>query len=92
MSEHFPILVPGAADAGNLTVEAAWDRSSITTVGTGDRSAGFDEFENEADRRYYKLLPTSFSLSDKEVDGLRDAGRSLLRASKEFQDLVEALQ
>ena len=52
----------------------------------------FDEFENEADRRYYKLLPTSFSLSDKEVDGLRDAGRSLLRASKEFQDLVEALQ
>ena len=52
----------------------------------------FDEFENEEDRRYYKLLPTSFSLSDKEVDGLRDAGRSLLRASKEFQDLVEALQ
>ncbi len=39
MSEHFPILVPGAADAGSLTVEAAWDRSPIATVGTGDRSA-----------------------------------------------------
>ena len=33
MSEHFPILVPGAADAGSLAVEAAWDRSSIATVG-----------------------------------------------------------
>ena len=36
---HFPILVPGADDAGSLTVEAPWDRSPIATVGTGDRSA-----------------------------------------------------
>ncbi len=39
MSEHFPILVPGAAVAGSLTVEAPWDRSPIATVGTGDLSA-----------------------------------------------------
>ena len=52
----------------------------------------FDEFEDDDERRYYKLLPTSFSLTDTEVDDLRNAGRTLLRESKKFQYLVELLQ
>ena len=52
----------------------------------------FDDFEDDDERRYYKLIPTSFSLKDREVDDLRSAGRTLLRNSRKFQGLVEALQ
>jgi NTE family protein len=52
----------------------------------------FDEVEDPGDRTYLKRLPTSFVLTDGEVDELREAGRRLLRESAEFQALVEALR
>ena len=55
-------------------------------------NVGFDELEDEDERRYFKRIPTSFKLSDKEVDRLREVGRRLLRESPDFQRLVESLQ
>lgn len=53
---------------------------------------GFDLIDDEAERDYFKHLPTSFVLSDEEVDRLREAGRTLLKGSPEFQTLVEELR
>ncbi len=47
----------------------------------------FDLLEAE-ERRYFKRLPTSFKLSDEQVDRLREVGGRLLRASPEFQGLL----
>ncbi len=47
----------------------------------------FDLLEAE-ERRYLKRLPTSFKLSDEQVDRLREVGGRLLRASPEFQGLL----
>jgi NTE family protein len=52
----------------------------------------FDSIEDEAKRKYFKRLPTSFSLTDEQVERLREAGRRLLRQSPGFQDLVRQLQ
>ncbi len=52
----------------------------------------FDLIDDEAERDYFKHLPTSFVLSDEEVDRLREAGRTLLKGSPEFQALVEELR
>jgi NTE family protein len=52
----------------------------------------FDEFDDADDRRYFKRIPTSFKLSDKHVDWLRDAGRTLLRDSPDYQRLLESLK
>jgi len=53
---------------------------------------GFDELEDEAERQYLKWLPTSFVLQDTDVDRLRAAGRQLLRESRGFQQLLQALK
>ena len=53
---------------------------------------GFDELEDEEERQFLKWLPTSFVLTDREVDRLRAAGRRLLRESPEFQQLLQALK
>ena len=55
-------------------------------------TVSFDDIGDEKERQYFKRLPTSFTLSDEEVDGLREVGRRLLRASPDFQALVKALQ
>jgi len=55
-------------------------------------NVGFDEFKDASTRRYFKRIPTSFTLSDKQVDQLRDAGRRLLRESPEFQNLVAEMR
>jgi len=52
----------------------------------------FDELDDPSRRTYFKRLPTSFALTDSEVDDLREAGRRLLRESPAFQALVEALR
>ena len=39
MSEHFKLLVPGAASAGNIDVTAPYDGAHIATIETGDGSA-----------------------------------------------------
>ena len=52
----------------------------------------FDALEDEAERSYFKQLPTSFALKPEEVDKLRDAARRILTKSKDFQRLVRDLQ
>ena len=51
----------------------------------------FENFPDEADRRYFKGIPTSFRLSDHQVDELVWAGRDLLLDSSEYGRLVETL-
>jgi len=52
----------------------------------------FDEIEDPQKRAYFKHLPTSFKLSDRQVDALRETGRRLLRESPDFKRLVATLQ
>jgi NTE family protein len=52
----------------------------------------FDALDDEAERQYFKQLPTSFVLKPDEVDKLRDAARRILGKSKEFQRLIKDLQ
>jgi len=52
----------------------------------------FDALDDEAERSYFKHLPTSFVLQPDEVDKLRDAARRILTQSKEFQRLIQDLQ
>jgi len=52
----------------------------------------FDALDNEAERSYFKRLPTSFVLEPEQVDKLRDAARRILTQSKEFQRLIKDLR
>jgi NTE family protein len=52
----------------------------------------FDALKDENERRYFKKLPTSFSLGSGVVDKLRDAAHRMLSESKEFQRLLSDLQ
>ena len=52
----------------------------------------FDALDDEAERHYFKQLPTSFALKPEQVDKLRGAARRILAESKEFQRLVNDLQ
>ncbi len=49
----------------------------------------FDAIRDEAERTYFKTLPTSFKLSDEVVDKLRIKAAVLLRNDKEFQQLLK---
>ncbi|KAB2832300.1 MAG: patatin-like phospholipase family protein [Candidatus Brocadia sp.] len=52
----------------------------------------FDALRDEAERHYFKGMPTSFKLSDKQVDDLRDAAHRILAGSEEFQQLLADLK
>jgi NTE family protein len=52
----------------------------------------FDALDNEAERSYFKRLPTSFVLEPEQVDKLRDAARRILASSKDFQRLIKDLR
>lgn len=52
----------------------------------------FDALNDDAERSYFKRLPTSFALKSEEVDKLRDAARRILTESAEFQRLMKDLQ
>jgi NTE family protein len=52
----------------------------------------FDALKDEAERDYFKLLPTPLSLQAEEVDRLRGAAGSILRESTEFHTLLEDLK
>jgi NTE family protein len=47
---------------------------------------------DKKERRYFMNLPTSFVLSEEEVDKLRDLGGRLLREAPGFRDLIDSLQ
>jgi NTE family protein len=52
----------------------------------------FDALNDEAERSYFKRLPTSFVLKPEQVDQLRGAARRILTKSKDFQRLIEDLR
>ncbi|MCF6154014.1 MAG: patatin-like phospholipase family protein [Candidatus Brocadia sp.] len=52
----------------------------------------FDALRDETERHYFKGMPTSFKLSDKQVDDLRDAAHRILAGSEEFQQLLAELK
>ncbi len=52
----------------------------------------FDALDDDAERHYFKQLPTSFALKPEEVDKLRDAARRILMGSKEYQRLLKDLR
>jgi NTE family protein len=54
-------------------------------------NVSFDELPPGAERDYLNDLPTSFALSGEQVDRLRAAAGSILRASPEYQRLLRAL-
>jgi NTE family protein len=76
---------------------------AITTIGEKLNSAGrpvtthlievsFDLDDDEDERHYLKHLPTSFKLSDEQVDRLITSGRKILRESPDFQAMLEAMR
>ena len=48
----------------------------------------FQDIEESPVKQFYNNIPTSFSLTDKQVDKLIEAGRQLLRNNPEFQQLL----
>jgi NTE family protein len=52
----------------------------------------FDALKDEAERTYFKQLPTSFKLAPEEVDKLRAVAGRLLGESEEFQRLLGGLK
>ncbi|HEY5656320.1 MAG TPA: patatin-like phospholipase family protein [Myxococcota bacterium] len=72
-----------------------WGRelsSDAHRVTTHMINVSFDALQDPDERRYFKHIPTSFSLSDKQVDRLREAGRRLLRDSPDFQALLRDMR
>jgi NTE family protein len=72
-----------------------WGRDLSTDehrVTTHMINVSFDALEDPDERRYFKRLPTSFTLSEKQVDRLREAGRRLLRDSPDFQRLLREFE
>ena len=52
---------------------------------------GFHDLESPEERQYFDSVPTSFNLSDEQVDRLIEAGRELLRKDPDFQRLLADL-
>jgi NTE family protein len=52
----------------------------------------FDALKDDAERMYFKRLPTSFKLAPEQVDKLRDVAHWLLVQSEEFQRLLGDLR
>ena len=48
----------------------------------------FDQIKDPETRRYINQIPTSFALSDEQVDAVIKAGRDLLLENQEFQRLL----
>ena len=66
-------------------------RASIPEIDVYAIDVSFDSIAEPKERAYFMNLPTSFVLSDEEVDRLRDMGGQLLRASPAYEELVKDL-
>ncbi|HUL14095.1 MAG TPA: patatin-like phospholipase family protein [Methylococcaceae bacterium] len=53
---------------------------------------GFDQIEDESERRYFQSMATSFHLPRKQVDDLRRIARELLDQSRDFHQLTVDLR
>jgi NTE family protein len=83
--------------ARRLAEELAADRGSAGSPFAADAqlhviSVSLRDVPNEALRQQLLQVPTAFTILPLQVRQLREAGRSALRASAEFQKLVQGLQ
>lgn len=53
---------------------------------------GFEDIEKRERRLFFNRIPTSFALSNEQVDALIEAGRNTLVANAEFQRLIGDLR
>lgn len=71
-----------------------WAESASTadrTVTPYSVSVGFIDIASPEEEKFFNSIPTSFSLSEEQVDRLILAGRELLRNNPEFQRLLADL-
>ena len=66
--------------------------AAVPTLSFDAIDVSFDAIEDPKERRYFMQLPTSFDLSEEEVDKLRGLGGRLLRESPGYRDLIDSLQ
>jgi NTE family protein len=52
---------------------------------------GFTDIEEPERRRFFNAIPTSFSLTEEQIDGLIEAGHELLRNDPDYQQLLADL-
>ena len=52
----------------------------------------FEDLDDPARLKYFNEVPTSFKLTDEQVDKLIEAGRELLRKNPEFQQFIADLK
>ena len=71
-----------------------WAESLSTpdnTVMPYNARVGFKDILQPNDRNYLNRIPTSFSLTEEQVDRLIEAGRELLRNNPDYQRLLADL-
>jgi NTE family protein len=57
-------------------------------VGSQFIQLGFNDIDKPDLLHYFNHIPTSFNLSDEQVDKLIEAGRMLIRSNPDFQRLL----
>ena len=68
-----------------------WAKEVSTPVHTVEShfiQVGFNDIDKPDLFKFFNLIPTSFDLSDEQVDKLIDAGRRLIRENPDFQSLL----
>ena len=108
MAEHYPLLVPGAEDAGQIEVVAPFDGTPIATVEQADR-AGVEQalatasalFRDRdawlsADRRIEVLARTIHIMHDRReklaVEAAREAGIPLVVSLIEVDRAIDGVK
>lgn len=68
-----------------------WAQEVSTPVHTVEShfiQVGFNDIDKPDLFKFFNLIPTSFDLSDEQVDELIKAGRQLIRENPDFQGLL----
>jgi NTE family protein len=74
------------AGASKQDAEAQFPKVSMLVF-----DISFRAIDDDAERRYFQSLPTSFSLPDEAVDRLREIGGVLLRQSPVYQEILDRI-
>ena len=92
-------MLAGGTRAAALSYGVLRELRDTPVPATGDRPVepyfiilGFDGIQDPERCRVLNQIPTSFQLSDEQVDLLIEAGGVLLRTNPEFQRLLTDLE
>ena len=75
----------------SLSEWAGAKSTSENPISTYYVQVSLDNIEDPEERRYFNGIPTSFSLTDEQVDGLIEIGGRLLRKDPELRRLLEEM-